>query len=78
MTDQPRSKIIEGNPISKGLDAFRASFRLICEGANVFPTQDALEQLGQEGRQDRLASLQCAHLTTVQTFRNSCSLFYQR
>ena len=58
MTDQPRSKIIKENPIGKGLDAFRASFHLICEGANVFPTYGALERLGQEGRKDHPASLQ--------------------
>ncbi len=50
MTDQPRSGIIEENPIGKGLDAFHASFHSICEGANVSPTQDALERLGSDGK----------------------------
>ena len=47
MADQ--SKIIKGLSIGKGLDAFRASFRLVCEMANVPRTPDALEQLGRQG-----------------------------
>jgi hypothetical protein len=41
--------IIKDNPIGNGLDAFRASFSSICEGAGVSCTPDSLEQLGQEG-----------------------------
>jgi len=42
-------KIIKDNPIGNGLDAFRASFSSICEGASVSCTPDSLEQLGQKG-----------------------------
>jgi hypothetical protein len=56
MTDQLRSKIIDENPIGKGLDAFRASFNSICKGARISCTPDALEQLGQEGKQDTTTS----------------------
>jgi hypothetical protein len=51
MTDQ-FSKIIEENPIGKGLGAFRASFGAICEGASISRTPDAVERLGQEGKKD--------------------------
>ncbi|KAL2256834.1 hypothetical protein VTK26DRAFT_1045 [Humicola hyalothermophila] len=51
MAGQPRSMIIEANPIRKGLDAFCDSFNLICEGAHLPCNPDALEQLGQEGLQ---------------------------
>jgi hypothetical protein len=49
MTDQPRSKIIEENPIGKGLDAFRTSFNSTCEGRSISCTPDALGQLGHDG-----------------------------
>ncbi|RMD42106.1 hypothetical protein DV735_g2981, partial [Chaetothyriales sp. CBS 134920] len=52
MIYQSRSKIIEDNPIGKGLDALRTSFHSICEGANVFPTPDALGQLEHEDLQN--------------------------
>jgi hypothetical protein len=52
MTDQLHSKIIEENPIGKGLDAFRASFDTICEGVGISRTPDVLERLGQEGKKD--------------------------
>ncbi|KAK0722221.1 serine/threonine-protein kinase Sgk2 [Lasiosphaeria miniovina] len=45
---QSRLKVINDNPIGKGLDAFRTSFTSICEGAAVSCTADALEQLDQE------------------------------
>jgi len=48
MTDQPRSKIIKDNPIRKGLDAFRASFNLICKDRRISRTSDALEQLAHQ------------------------------
>ncbi|KAH7021588.1 LOW QUALITY PROTEIN: uncharacterized protein B0I36DRAFT_394304 [Microdochium trichocladiopsis] len=35
MTNPPQSKIIKENPIGKGLDAFRASFHSVCEGASL-------------------------------------------
>ncbi|RMD42513.1 hypothetical protein DV735_g2633, partial [Chaetothyriales sp. CBS 134920] len=52
MGNQPQSKIIEDNPIGNGLDAFRASFNSICEGASISCTPDALDQLGQEDLQN--------------------------
>ncbi|KAK0631042.1 hypothetical protein B0T17DRAFT_491021 [Bombardia bombarda] len=65
MADQLRSKIIKDNPIGKGLDAFRALFISICEGANISGTLDALEQLGQEGKKDGTAWFCCASLTII-------------
>ncbi|KAK0621805.1 serine/threonine-protein kinase Sgk2 [Bombardia bombarda] len=62
MADQLRSKIIKDNPIGKGLDAFRALFSSICEGANISGTLDALEQLGQEDLQNLVLFL----LSTLQ------------
>jgi len=55
MTDQ-FSKIIEENPIGKGLDAFRASFHSACEGAGLLYYQDALQQLNREGKKTQLYS----------------------
>ncbi|KAK0628117.1 hypothetical protein B0T17DRAFT_491041 [Bombardia bombarda] len=52
MIDQPRLKIIKDNPIGKGLDAFRVSFNLICEGASIPCTLDALVQLEYEDIQN--------------------------
>lgn len=52
MDDLPQSKIIKDNPIESGLDAFRASFTSIYQGASVSSSSDALEQLGQEGNKD--------------------------
>lgn len=49
MVHQSQSKIIEDNPIGKGIDAVRASFNSICEGRNISCTPDALGQLGHEG-----------------------------
>ncbi|KAL2169558.1 hypothetical protein VTG60DRAFT_5951 [Thermothelomyces hinnuleus] len=56
MADQPQLRtavqthlsIIKENPIGKGLDAFRTSFKSICEAACLPCTSDVLEQLGQE------------------------------
>ncbi|OAA64472.1 Protein kinase-like domain protein [Niveomyces insectorum RCEF 264] len=62
MDDLPQSTIIKENPIGNGLDAFRASFALICEGADVSCVPDALELLGHDGkteRKDRAASSEC-------------------
>ncbi|KAK3312493.1 hypothetical protein B0H66DRAFT_608756 [Apodospora peruviana] len=67
MADQPRSEIIKDNPIGKGLDAFRASFNSICEGASVSCTLDALEQLGQEDLQNLALDL----LLALQSLRAS-------
>ncbi|KAM5350178.1 hypothetical protein ACJ41O_006683 [Fusarium nematophilum] len=55
MADQ--AQIIKDNHIGKGLDAFRASFHSICEGASLSCTPDALEQLEQEDVQDLASSL---------------------
>ncbi|KAJ4309439.1 hypothetical protein N0V84_011508 [Fusarium piperis] len=49
MADQ--AQIIKDNPIGKGLDAFRALFYSICEGASLSCTPDALEQLEQQDLQ---------------------------
>ncbi|KAK4031149.1 hypothetical protein C8A01DRAFT_51646 [Parachaetomium inaequale] len=48
MADQPRSKIIEDNPIGNGLDTFRASFNTVCADRDIPCTLDALGQLDQE------------------------------
>ncbi len=52
MTDQTQSKILENNPIGKGLDAFRSSFNSICKERSISCTPDALDQFGQEGKVD--------------------------
>ncbi|KAK3369427.1 hypothetical protein B0T24DRAFT_658840 [Lasiosphaeria ovina] len=72
MADQPRSEIIKDNPIGKGLDAFRASFSSICEGASVSCTPDALEQLGQEDLQNIVLDLLFAlgNLPTIRFLRS--------
>ncbi|KAK0610050.1 hypothetical protein B0T17DRAFT_593872 [Bombardia bombarda] len=72
MADQLRSKIIKDNPIEKGLDAFRASFSSICEGASVSCTPDALEQLGQEDLQNVVLDLLFAlrNLPTIRFLRS--------
>ncbi|KAK3384287.1 hypothetical protein B0T24DRAFT_516412, partial [Lasiosphaeria ovina] len=72
MADQPRSEIIKDNPIGKGLDAFRASFSSICEGASVSCTPDALEQLGQEDLQNVVLDLLFAlgNLPTIRFLRS--------
>jgi hypothetical protein len=49
MTAQSWSKLIEGNPIGKGLDAFRASFELVCKEQGISCSPDALDELGEEG-----------------------------
>ncbi|KAK4207648.1 hypothetical protein QBC37DRAFT_476391 [Rhypophila decipiens] len=49
MTDQPRSKIIEENPIGRGLDGFHTSFNLLCAKRKISGTTDALGQLDREG-----------------------------
>ncbi|KAK3331540.1 hypothetical protein B0H66DRAFT_99091 [Apodospora peruviana] len=48
MTDQPRSKIMEENPVGRGLDAFHTSFNLPCAKRKISGTTDALGQLDQE------------------------------
>ncbi|KAH7016034.1 uncharacterized protein B0I36DRAFT_41579 [Microdochium trichocladiopsis] len=69
MADQARSQIIKGNPIGKGLDAFRASFGLICEGASVPCTPDSLGRIGQEDLQnltlDLLLALQSLRISRL-------------
>lgn len=54
MADRSRSKIIEGHPIGKGLDAFHASFNSVCEDKRIPCTPDALGQLAQEGMTSQL------------------------
>ncbi|KAH7012487.1 uncharacterized protein B0I36DRAFT_339394, partial [Microdochium trichocladiopsis] len=47
---EQRAKIIGNHPIGKGLDAFRAFFRSICDGAGISSAPpDALDELGHEG-----------------------------
>uniref|UniRef100_A0A8H7N204 non-specific serine/threonine protein kinase n=1 Tax=Bionectria ochroleuca TaxID=29856 RepID=A0A8H7N204_BIOOC len=48
MVDQRSLKVIKDNPIGKGLDGFCASFNVMCEGASIFCSPDALELLSQE------------------------------
>ncbi|KAK4133632.1 hypothetical protein BT67DRAFT_382143 [Trichocladium antarcticum] len=49
MADQPRSEIIKGNPIGKGLDTFRASFSAVCADRGIPPhTPDALGRFDQQ------------------------------
>jgi hypothetical protein len=57
MVDQRSLKAIKHNPIGKGLDGFRASFNVMCEGASIFCSPDALELLTQEGNIVGSASL---------------------
>ncbi|RSL38977.1 hypothetical protein CEP51_016856, partial [Fusarium floridanum] len=52
MRNESQSKVIEDNPIGNGLDAFRASFNSICEGAGIPCSPDALDKLGQEDLQN--------------------------
>lgn len=49
MADQSRPKIIEDNPIGKGLDIFRTSFASVCESRKISCGSDALDQFDQEG-----------------------------
>ncbi|OAA54288.1 Protein kinase-like domain protein [Niveomyces insectorum RCEF 264] len=49
MADQTRSEIIKSHPIQRGLDAFRASFSLICEDKSISRTPDTLSILCNEG-----------------------------
>jgi hypothetical protein len=49
MAAQSWSKLIEGNPIGKGLDAFRASFESACKHWGISNSPNALDQLDQEG-----------------------------
>lgn len=55
MGDQTQLDVIKDNPIRNGLDAFRTSFSLICEGRITSPSRDALVQLGQEGKADSVS-----------------------
>jgi len=51
MADQARSEIFKDNPIGKGLDAFRSSFKLVCENQTIPSTPDSLRKLGHDGKQ---------------------------
>ncbi|WPJ57184.1 hypothetical protein SMAC4_09394 [Sordaria macrospora] len=47
--DQHQSDVIREHPIGTGLDAFRASFELVCKDRGIScPTPDALSQLGKK------------------------------
>ena len=76
MADQARSQIIKDNPIGKGLDVFRASFGLICEGASVPCTLDSLGRLDREGKNDNMAWFHVPFLTILQTYRISLLIFF--
>ncbi|KAH8743581.1 hypothetical protein F5883DRAFT_40734 [Diaporthe sp. PMI_573] len=67
MADQPRSKIIEDNPIGNGLDAFRASFNTACADREIPCTLDALGQLDLKDIQNLALDL----LSALQTLRAS-------
>jgi hypothetical protein len=75
MADQPRSKIIEENPIGNGLDAFRTTFRSICEASNIPCSADALERFERQSEKDVPSTLQYAHLTIIQISRTSSLSF---
>jgi hypothetical protein len=62
MVDQRSLKVIKDNPIGKGLDGFRASFNVMCEGASIC-SPDTLELLCQDGKIVSLALLWRALLT---------------
>lgn len=49
MPDQQRSRLIAENPIRDGLNGFRATFALICEGAEGRSPDEAVDQLKREG-----------------------------
>jgi hypothetical protein len=49
MSDQTRSKLIIENPIGNGLNSFRATFTLICEGADLCSADEAVDRLKREG-----------------------------
>lgn len=68
MTDNSQAKIIEESPIGNGLDAFRASFKSICEGRSLSCTSDALNHLTQEGK-DVGNIVAVYHLTVIQIFK---------
>ncbi|KAK5996945.1 hypothetical protein PT974_02293 [Cladobotryum mycophilum] len=58
MTDQSsREKIIEEHPIKDGLDAFRASYKSICEKQGISRPLDALDQLSQQDLRDLVFEL---------------------
>ncbi|KAL7785643.1 hypothetical protein V8C37DRAFT_315231 [Trichoderma ceciliae] len=46
--DQTQLKIIGDNPIGKGLDAFRALFKSVCEDQGVVCSPDAIDRLDQD------------------------------
>jgi chromosome condensin MukBEF MukE localization factor len=49
MSDQIRSRLIIENPIGDGLNAFRATFAVICEGADLRSPDEAVDRLKREG-----------------------------
>ncbi|KAK4131339.1 hypothetical protein BT67DRAFT_458094 [Trichocladium antarcticum] len=57
MADHAQSQTIKDNPIGNGLDAFRASFSLVCEDASIPCTPDSLDGLGQEDLQNLVLDL---------------------
>ncbi|GKU22662.1 unnamed protein product, partial [Fusarium langsethiae] len=72
MADQPRSAVIEENPIGTSLDAFRASFNSLCEEGSILGSPDALDQLNQEDIQNLVLDLLSAlrSLPTVRFLRS--------
>jgi hypothetical protein len=49
MSDQRRSRLIIENPIGNGLNGFRATSTLICEGADLRLADEAVDRLKREG-----------------------------
>ncbi|KAK4034126.1 hypothetical protein C8A01DRAFT_19029 [Parachaetomium inaequale] len=49
MADQLQSNIIEDNPIGNGLDAFRASFHMVCTDRTISRVPDAAAWLMASG-----------------------------
>ncbi|KAJ5987637.1 hypothetical protein N7522_011885 [Penicillium canescens] len=57
MSDQIRSRLIIENPIGDGLNGFRATFAVICEGADLRSPDEAVDRLKREDMQDLASSL---------------------
>ncbi|KAE8145874.1 hypothetical protein BDV25DRAFT_133403 [Aspergillus avenaceus] len=57
MSDQQRSILIAQHPIKNGLNGFRATFTLICHGADLSSPDEVVDQLKREDVQDLASSL---------------------
>ena len=54
MSDQQRSRLIAQHPIENGLNGFRATFTLICHGADLSSRDEVVNQLKREGEAQEL------------------------